>query len=156
MLALLSPMIPGAEDWPRLGRNISEQFEARVCTVEIMESPSIFLQGMVGSRLPIAVAHGEGRLDFGQAGNLTRLQENRLVSLRYVDNRGEATERYPLNPNGSVGGITGFTTQDGRVTVMMPHPERVYRTVTNSWAPDDWAEDGPWLRMFRNSRAWVE
>ena len=156
MLALLSPLIPGAQDWPRLSRNISEQFEARVCTVEIMESPSILLQGMAGSRLPIAVAHGEGRVDFEQTGHLAGLERSGLVALRYVDNRGQATERYPLNPNGSVGGITGFTTPDGRVTVMMPHPERVYRTVTNSWAPNHWGEDGPWLRMFRNARAWVD
>jgi phosphoribosylformylglycinamidine synthase len=155
MLALLSPLIPGSESWPRLARNQSEQFEARVCTVEVLDSPSILLRGMQGSRVPIAVAHGEGRIDFSAAGNPTDLQQQGLVALRYVDNRGEPTTVFPLNPNGSQGGITGLTTPDGRVTLMMPHPERVFRTVTNSWAPDDWGEDGPWMRLFRNARVWV-
>ncbi len=148
MLANLQPLIPGAEGWPRFVRNRSEQFEARVCTVEVVESPSIFFTSMAGSRLPVAVAHGEGRALFD--GSSTA-----VIAAKFVDNYGEPTETYPLNPNGSPGGLTAVTTTDGRVTLMMPHPERVFRTVTNSWHPDDWGEDGPWMRMFRNARMWV-
>ena len=148
MMSSLRELVPGAEHWPHFARNASDQFEARVAMVEINASPSIFFKGMAGARLPIAVAHGEGRAEFS-----ARQQD--LVVMRYVDNYGKATELYPANPNGSPQGITGLTTPDGRFTIMMPHPERVYRAVQNSWHPDGWAEDGPWLRMFRNARAYV-
>ncbi|HEV56193.1 MAG TPA: phosphoribosylformylglycinamidine synthase [Phycisphaerales bacterium] len=150
----LRELIPGAGHWPRFMRNRSEQFEARLSLVEVLESPSIFLQGMQGSRLPIAVAHGEGRAVF-DTGSPAAAQEGGLVSLRYVDNHGQPTEHYPENPNGSPAGITGLTTEDGRFTIMMPHPERVFRAVQYSWHPVDWGEEGPWLRMFRNARVWV-
>lgn len=154
MLSQLREMIPGAAHWPRFYRNASEQFEARLASVEVLESPSLFLQGMAGSILPIAVAHGEGRAVFDRS-NPEQLLTEGLVGLRYVDNYGQATEHYPENPNGSPLGITGLTTQDGRFTTMMPHPERVFRAVQHSWKPDEWLEDGPWLRMFRNARVWV-
>ena len=154
MLSQLREMIPGALHWPRFYRNTSEQFEARLARVEVLDSPSLFLQGMAGSMLPIAVAHGEGRAVFDSASPAQVLAEG-LVSLRYVDNYGQATEHYPENPNGSPLGITGLTTQDGRFTTMMPHPERVFRAVQHSWKPDEWLEDGAWLRMFRNARVWV-
>ena len=148
MLSNLRELIPGAESWPRFVRNLSEQFEARLCLVEIAESPSILLRGMAGARLPIVVAHGEGRAEFeGETG---------IVAARFVDNRGAVTEHYPENPNGSPGGITALTTPDGRVTIMMPHPERVFRTVQHSWHPDGWGEDGPWMRLFRNARLFVD
>ncbi|MDX1451830.1 MAG: phosphoribosylformylglycinamidine synthase [Oleiphilaceae bacterium] len=152
MLSNLRSLIPGTDYWPHFVRNRSEQFEARVALVEVPESPSLWLAGMAGSRLPVAVAHGEGRAEFASADKLAALQDASLVSLRYVDNRGEATERYPANPNGSPHGITGVSNRSGRVTIMMPHPERVYRTVQNSWHPKEWADDGPWLRLFRNAR----
>ena len=155
MLSNLHELIPGSDLWPHFVRNVSEQFEARVAMVEVQESDSIFLQGMAGSRMPIAIAHGEGRAEFKDANHLAGLQSSNAVALRYVDNYGQQTEAYPANPNGSPAGITGVTTTDGRVTIMMPHPERVFRTVTNSWAPDEWAEDGAWMRMFRNARVWV-
>ena len=150
MLSQLKELIPGAEAWPRFVRNRSEQFEARVCTVEVTESPSILLAGMVGSRLPVAVAHGEGRTLFSGDD-----AQHALVAGRYVDNHGRVTMTYPLNPNGSPEGVTALTSADGRATILMPHPERVFRTVTHSWHPDDWGEDGPWMRLFRNARAWV-
>ena len=154
MLALLAELIPGARHWPRFVRNRSEQFEARVSTVEVLDSPSIVFAGMTGSRIPVAVAHGEGRALFdGQEQGA--LEAAGLVAGRFVDNRGEVADTYPLNPNGSPGGITAITSEDGRVTLMMPHPERVFRTIANSWHPDDWGEDGPWLRLFRNARTWV-
>lgn len=152
MLSNLKEIIPGADHWPKFVRNQSEQFEARFSLVEIQPSPSILLDGMAGTRIPVAVAHGEGRMDFG--GELPQ-DIDELVSLRYVDAQGNPTEVYPLNPNGTVNGMTGLTTQDGRVTIMMPHPERVFRTVQNSWHPDDWLEDAPWMRLFRNARKWV-
>ena len=155
MLSNLHELIPGSEGWPRFVRNQSEQFEARLVMVEVAQSPSAFLDGMAGSRMPIAVAHGEGRIEFAAAHNAQALIENELVAMRYVDNRGEATTRYPYNPNGSEAGITGVTTRDGRVTIMMPHPERVFRAVQHSWRPDGWQEDGPWMRMFRNARRWL-
>src|SRR5690554_990227 len=155
MLSNLHELIPGSEDWPRFVRNQSEQFEARLVMVEVAQSPSAFLDGMAGSRMPIAVAHGEGRIEFAAAHNAQALIENELITMRYVDNRGEATTRYPYNPNGSEAGITGVTTRDGRVTIMMPHPERVFRAVQHSWKPDEWQEDGPWIRMFRNARRWL-
>ena len=155
MLSNLRELIPGSDHWPRFVRNRSEQFEARVAMVEVQPSPSIFLSGMVGSRLPIAIAHGEGHAEFASSAAVDACEAANAVALRYVDNRGRMTERYPANPNGSPRGITGLTTRDGRVTIMMPHPERVFRAVQNSWHPDDWSEDGGWMRMFRNARVWV-
>jgi phosphoribosylformylglycinamidine synthase len=121
--------------------------------VEVVDSPSILLQGMAGSRLPIAVAHGEGRAEFKNPEHLAAAMQ--LLALRYIENTGEVAIRYPANPNGSPEGISGLSSTDGRVSIMMPHPERVFRTVQNSWHPDDWEEDAPWLRLFRNARAWV-
>jgi phosphoribosylformylglycinamidine synthase len=155
MLSGLSELIPGAEDWPRFQRNRSEQFEARLSLVRIEESPSIFLRGMAGARLPIAVAHGEGRAVFASAESQARFQSAGLVSGRFVDGHGDEATRYPANPNGSPGGITALTTPDGRVTIMMPHPERVFRSVQYSWCPTDWGDDAPWMRFFANARAWL-
>ena len=155
MYAQLRDMIPGAAHWPRFYRNRSEQFEARYATVEVLKSPSLFLQGMEGSVLPIAIAHGEGRAVFDQGVNPADVMAEGLVGLRYVDNYGSATEHYPENPNGSPLGITGLSTQDGRFTIMMPHPERLFRAVQHSWLPEGWGDDGAWLRMFRNARVWV-
>ena len=155
MYAQLRDMIPGAAHWPRFYRNHSEQFEARYATVEVLKSPSLFLQGMEGSVLPIAIAHGEGRAVFDQGINPADVMAEGLVGLRYVDNYGKATEHYPENPNGSTLGITGLSTQDGRFTIMMPHPERLFRAVQHSWLPEGWGDDGAWLRMFRNARVWV-
>jgi len=154
MLSQLRELIPGAGAWPRFVRNRSEQFEARVSQVEVLDSPSILLSGMAGSRLPIAVAHGEGRALFA-AGQREQAEAHGLIAARYVTGEGEVATRYPANPNGSPGGITMLTSTDGRATIMMPHPERVFRTVTNSWTPPSWGPDGPWLRLFRNARAWV-
>nr|VFK13585.1 MAG: phosphoribosylformylglycinamidine synthase, single chain form [Candidatus Kentron sp. LPFa] len=197
MLSRLTDLIPGTKHWPRFVRNLSEQFEARLVMCEVLPSPSVLLAGITGSRLPIAVAHGEGKAEFGQEGDRQGLVDARVKRayppydaggngntalesgalpgdrrgddrrvdkrsasttscLRYVDSRGNATEQYPANPNGSPGGVTGFTSRDGRVTIMMPHPERMFRTCQYSWHPDDWGEDGPWLRMFQNARRWVE
>jgi len=155
MLSTLRSLIPGAEGWPRFVRNRSERFEARLSLVELVESPSVLLAGMAGSRIPIAVAHGEGRAEYASADGLAKLERAGLVAARFVDNRGTPTVHYPENPNGSPAGVTGLTTPNGRVTVMMPHPERVFRSVQLSWCPDDWGEDAPWLRLFRNARAWV-
>ncbi len=155
MMSHLSSLIPGAERWPRFVRNASEQFEARTVMVRIPQNPSIFFAGMTGSMLPIVVAHGEGRAEFRSNEDVQRVILDRLVALCYVDNRGNLTETYPYNPNGSPFGITGLTTPDGRFTILMPHPERLLRTVNFSWHPDDWGEDGPWMRMFRNARVWV-
>jgi len=154
MLSNLHDLIPGADAWPRFVRNRSEQFEARLVSVEITDTPSLLLQGMTGSRLPIVVAHGEGRAEFRNNGHLEEARP--LTGLRYVENSGEVASRYPANPNGSPEGIAGLTTVDGRVTIMMPHPERVTRTVQYSWHPDEWEEEGPWLRLFRNARRWVD
>jgi phosphoribosylformylglycinamidine synthase len=148
MMSQLRELVPGADAWPRFVRNRSEQFEARVCTVRIERSPSLFFAGMEGSEIPVAVAHGEGRALYAGP--------NRgFVAARFVDNRGRVATTYPANPNGSPDGITALTTADGRATILMPHPERVFRTVTNSWHPATWGEDGPWTRMFRNARRWV-
>ncbi|QXC37138.1 phosphoribosylformylglycinamidine synthase [Aeromonas jandaei] len=152
MMSNLRDLIPGAELWPRFVRNRSERFEARFSLVEVQESPSAFFAGMAGSVMPIAVSHGEGRVEVRDAAHLNALQTSGLVGLRFVDNRGSVTEQYPANPNGSPEGITAVTTTDGRATIMMPHPERVFRTVANSWHPDNWGEDGAWMRMFRNAR----
>jgi phosphoribosylformylglycinamidine synthase len=153
MMSNLHDLIPGARDWPHFVRNASEQFEARVAMVEVMPSPSIFLAGMAGSRIPVVVSHGEGRAEF--ATPATRRAARPLYALCYTDNRGAVTEAYPMNPNGSPEGVAGLTTSDGRFTVMMPHPERVHRTVQMSWHPEGWGEDSPWMRMFRNARRWV-
>jgi phosphoribosylformylglycinamidine synthase len=155
MLSGLVELIPGAGLWPRFVRNRSEQFEARFSQLEILRSPSLFFEGMAGSVLPIVVAHGEGRADFGDTAAARRALDSGQVVARYVDGHGRVAERYPDNPNGSLMGITAMTTADGRVTILMPHPERVFRTVQNSWHPDDWGEDGPWMRMFRNARVRV-
>ena len=153
MLAQLKELIPGADHWPRFLRNRSEQFEARFSLVEIVQSPSLFLDGMAGARLPIATSHGEGRAVF--ASDTARYSASYTVAMRYVDNYGEVADTYPANPNGSTDGICGLASDDGRVTIMMPHPERVALTRQNSWHPDDWGEDGPWMRMFRNARVAV-
>lgn len=151
MMSHLAEIIPGADHWPRFARNRSEQFEARFVMVEVPQSPSLFLAGMAGSRLPIVVSHGEGRADFSVHGK----QDQAVVALRYADNHGRIAHAYPFNPNGSPDGIAGLTTADGRFTIMMPHPERIFRTLQMSWHPDSWGEDGPWLRMFRNARKWI-
>ncbi|MDH3948407.1 MAG: phosphoribosylformylglycinamidine synthase, partial [Gammaproteobacteria bacterium] len=156
MMSHLKDMIPGASHWPRFLRNRSEQFEARFSLVEVQDSPSILLTDMAGSRLPIAVAHGEGRAEFMRAEDAQQTLDAGLVALQYVDHYGQATERYPFNPNGSPAGITGLCSEDGRFTIMMPHPERVFRSVQYSWHPDEWGEDGPWLRLFRNARRWLD
>jgi phosphoribosylformylglycinamidine synthase len=153
MMSNLHEIIPGAEHWAHFARNQSEQFEARFVMVEVQQSPSVLFDGMAGSRMPIVVAHGEGYADFDSAKKLQAAQP--LVTLRYVDNYGKPTEIYPLNPNGSPQGITGLTTPDGRFSIMMPHPERVFRAVQNSWYPHTWKEEGAWLRMFQNARKWV-
>jgi phosphoribosylformylglycinamidine synthase len=151
MLAALSPMIPGAQDWPKFTRNRSEQFEARLSLVEVLQSPSIFFTGMEGSRLPVAVAHGEGYADFSQRGSEAKV----LAAMRFVDHAGRPTETYPMNPNGSPDGLTAVTTADGRFTSLMPHPERVHRNVQMSWSGASPDARGPWLRMFANARKWV-
>ncbi len=155
MMSNLKELIPGADLWPRFVRNESERFEARFSLVEVQASPSLFFADMAGSRMPIAVSHGEGRVEVRDAQHLAALQQSGTVAVRFVDNYGVQTERYPFNPNGSPAGISGLTSRDGRVTIMMPHPERVMRTVANSWHPDEWGESGPWLRMFRNARLFL-
>ncbi|MDD1631416.1 MAG: phosphoribosylformylglycinamidine synthase subunit PurQ, partial [Methylococcaceae bacterium] len=154
MMSGLKEIIPGAEHWPRFMRNTSEQFEARVAMVEVQKSPSIFFAGMEGSRMPVAVAHGEGRAEF--AVDPQTAFDAQAVALYYVDNYGVITTDFPANPNGSPFGITGLTTSDGRFTIMMPHPERCFRTLQNSWHPDDWSEYGAWMRMFRNAMIWTQ
>nr|WP_249333979.1 phosphoribosylformylglycinamidine synthase [Comamonas sp. PE63] len=151
MFAELADIIPGAQDWPRFTQNRSNRFEARLSMVEVLESPSLFLQGMAGSRLPIAVAHGEGFANFQFRGNAQQV----VKSMRYVDNHGQPTEQYPFNPNGSAGGLTAVTTADGRFTAMMPHPERVFRNVQMSWTSGDKSEFSPWMRVWRNARKWL-
>ncbi len=158
MMSNLHTIIPGAKNWPHFGRNQSEQFEARFAMVEIQDSPSLFFAGMAGSRMPIAVSHGEGLAEFSSNSNLSAIKS--LVTMRFVDNYGEPSETYPANPNGSPQGMTGFTTSDGRFNILMPHPERVFRIAQHSWYPseanritDD--DDAPWMRMFRNARTWV-
>ena len=173
MLSNLHEIIPGAEHWPRFVRNRSEQYEARLAQVRILPNPSILLAGMEGSRMPIAVAHGEGRAEFSSDASREALMESGLVGMQFVDGKGEVAARYPANPNGSPQGIAGLTTRDGRVTIMMPHPERIFRQVQHSWMPREWRhtgsaqnaqgatighvtqDDGPWMRLFRNARAWL-
>ncbi|WP_462322942.1 phosphoribosylformylglycinamidine synthase, partial [Halochromatium sp.] len=153
MLANLRELIPGTEHWPHFVRNRSERFEARLLMVEVTPSPSILLQGMQGARLPIVVSHGEGRAEFSDAAQ--QQAAGPLTALRYIEADGTPAIRYPANPNGSPDGMTGLCNTDGRVTIMMPHPERIFRTVQQSWHPDDWGEDSPWMRLFRNARVWV-
>jgi phosphoribosylformylglycinamidine synthase len=151
MMSNLRELIPGAEHWPRFVKNRSEQFEARVVMVEILPGPSLFFAGMAGSRMPVPTAHGEGRALFDSE----EARAKAIAALRFVDHRGAPTATYPMNPNGSPEGITGLTTPDGRFTILMPHPERAFRTVQHSWHPEGWGEDSPWMRMFRNARRWV-
>ncbi len=153
MMAGIKTLIPGAAQWPSFKRNRSEQFEARVVMVEVKKSPSIIFSGMEGSKIPVAVAHGEGRAEFAFSSEL--VLNKAMVALAYIDNQGNATEQFPANPNGSPFGITSVTNEDGRFTIMMPHPERCFRTLQNSWHPNHWSEFGPWMRMFRNTRVWV-
>ena len=155
MMSSLKTLIPGAELWPRFVRNYSEQFEARTCLVHVPVSESVFLQGMAGSILPVVVAHGEGRAEFEPDMDVQQFLNNQQVALRYADHQHKLTLHYPENPNGSDEAIASVTTPDGRFTIMMPHPERVIRTVNFSWHPDDWEEHSPWLRMFRNARVWL-
>jgi phosphoribosylformylglycinamidine synthase len=152
MMAHLAPIIPGAAHWPTFQRNRSEQFEARLVMVEIPDSPSIFMGGMAGSKLPVVVSHGEGRAVFADSGAMTWRE---MTALRYIDNRGAVASSYPANPNGSPDGLAGVTTADGRFTIMMPHPERIIRTAQMSWHPRGWGEDSPWLNLFRNARRWL-
>jgi len=156
MVSTLKDLIPGAEHWPRFVRNRSEQFEARLSLVRVEPSSSVFLSGMAGSHLPIAVAHGEGRAEFDGLPAQEACATSGAVSLRYIENDLSPAQSYPANPNGSPDGIAGLTSEDGRATIMMPHPERVYRTIQNSWEPPQWGEDGGWLRLFRNARQWLE
>ena len=155
MVSALKELIPGATLWPRFVRNRSEQFEARLALVRVESSPSILLSDMAGSHLPIAVAHGEGRAQFASTQSQRDCEASGAVVLRYIENDLALADRYPANPNGSPAGITGLTSEDGRATIMMPHPERVYRTIQHSWTPPQWGEDGGWLRMFRNARRWL-
>jgi phosphoribosylformylglycinamidine synthase len=151
MMAQLRDIIPGAEHWPTFQRNLSEQYEARLALLEVAQSPSLFLSGMAGSRIPVAVAHGEGRAVFASGIDQSAVD----ISLRYVTGHGQVAEMYPANPNGSPDGIAGVTSRDGRATILMPHAERTLRRANFSWAPQDWPDESPWLRMFRNARAWV-
>ncbi|KQX01314.1 phosphoribosylformylglycinamidine synthase [Massilia sp. Root418] len=151
MMSNLKSIIPGAHAWPKFTTNKSEKFEARFSMVEVLDSPSIFFQGMAGTQTAIAIAHGEGYADFTQTGNIGEA----IAALRFIDNKGAATEAYPYNPNGSPQGLTSVTTADGRFTVMMPHAERVFRSVQQSWHPESWGEDSPWMRMFRNARKFI-
>ncbi|MCW8091827.1 phosphoribosylformylglycinamidine synthase [Alteromonas sp. ASW11-130] len=155
MLSNLKSLIPGTEHWPHFVTNRSERFEARVAMVEVQQSTSVLFDGMEGSRMPIAVSHGEGLAQFKTNDALGAVNANKQVALRYIDNKGQVASQYPANPNGSPEGITGLTSLDGRCTIMMPHPERVFRTVANSWHPDDWQEDSAWMRIFRNARVFV-
>jgi phosphoribosylformylglycinamidine synthase len=155
MMSNLHDLIPGASHWPRFVRNSSEQFEARLSLVRVEASPSLLLADMAGSHLPIAVAHGEGRAEFRDASQQAACESAGVVALRYLENDLSVATAYPANPNGSPAGITAVTSRDGRATIMMPHPERVFRTVQHSWAPAEWPEDAPWLRLFRNARRWL-
>ena len=149
----LHELIPGAENWPHFVRNKSERFEARFVSVEVQKSSSLFFDGMAGSVMSIVVSHGEGYAEFTNKEKFEATQS--LVTMRFVNNYGKPTETYPLNPSGSPMGIAGMTTPDGRFSILMPHPERVFRAIQHSWYPKDWHEDAPWIRMFRNARKWV-
>jgi phosphoribosylformylglycinamidine synthase len=151
MMSALKDIIPGAKHWPRFVRNRVEQFEARLVMAEVVDSPSVLYAGMAGTRAPIVVSHGEGRAEFDSP----EQQAAARVAMRFIDHRGVVTGVYPCNPNGSPAGITSLTTDDGRATILMPHPERVHRSVNLSWHPADWGEDSPWMRIFRNARVWV-
>ena len=155
MMSALRSIIPGSDLWPRFVQNQSERFEARFASLKIEPSRSVFFAGMEGSVIPIAVAHGEGYAEFADAAAAQACSDSGLVCARFVNNRHEITELYPLNPNGSPFGITALTTTDGRVTILMPHPERVFRTVAMSWHPADWGEDSPWMKLFYNAREWT-
>ena len=155
MMSNLHAIIPGSDHWPRFVQNQSERYEGRFVSVKIERSPSVLFTGMEGSVIPIAVAHGEGFTEFKDEAAMLACSNSGLVAARFVDNRHAPTEQYPLNPNGSPRGMTALTTTSGRVTIMMPHPERVFRSACMSWAPQDWPEDSPWMRLFRNARAWV-
>ena len=155
MLSALQELIPGTEHWPRFARNTSEQYEARLTLVRVEPSPSIMMAGMAGSHLPIVVAHGEGRAQFSSDNALLKADQSGTVAMRYIDNALHVAKRYPANPNGSPNGIAGLSSDDGRVTIMMPHPERVYRASQLSWSPPDWQEDSGWMRLFRNARVWL-
>ena len=148
MMSQLADIIPGANNWPRFVRNESEQFEARLSMVTIPKSPSVFLSALAGSSVPVVVSHGEGRADFAQHGNIDAVN----IALQYVDGQNHVTQTYPLNPNGSPQAIAGVTSTDGRATIMMPHPERVYRTAQMSWQPEGWGDNSAWLHMFVNAR----
>ncbi|WP_334327692.1 phosphoribosylformylglycinamidine synthase [Gilliamella apicola] len=152
MMSNLKELIPGADLWPRFVRNLSERFEGRFSLVQIQSSPSLLFTDMAGSHMPIAVSHGEGRVEVRDDVHLSNLEASGLITVRYINHFGNVTQEYPANPNGSPNGITAVTSSDGRATIMMPHPERVFRTVTNSWHPDNWGEDSPWMRIFRNAR----
>jgi phosphoribosylformylglycinamidine synthase len=155
MMAQLAPIIPGATHWPRFVRNRVEQFEARASLVEVLSTPSILLAGMSGSVLPIAVSHGEGRAEFADTVQAAACENSGTIGLRYVEERGVIASRYPANPNGSPNGLAALCSQDGRVTVMMPHPERVFRNAQMSWRPAGSSEYSGWMRLFRNARAWL-
>jgi phosphoribosylformylglycinamidine synthase len=155
MMSNLHSIIPGSDHWPHFVRNKSEQFEARLAMIEVLESPSLFFNGMAGSLMPIAVAHGEGFAEFSSESAVNETLAKKLVTMRFIDGASTPTEVYPLNPNGSPQGITGLTTQDGRISIMMPHPERVFRSVQHSWRPEDWQEEAPGMRMFSNARKYL-
>jgi len=155
MLAALKSLIPGTGHWPRFVRNRSDQFEARLSLARIEQSPSVLLEGMAGSWIPIVTSHGEGCAEFASEQSMLAA-DGRLVGLRYIDHAGEAADRYPMNPNGSPRGIAGLCNEDGRITIMMPHPERSHRTVQLSWHPPGWGEDSPWMKLFYNARDWVD
>ncbi|WP_444930092.1 phosphoribosylformylglycinamidine synthase [Microbulbifer sp. SSSA002] len=156
MFSVIKELIPGADHWPRFVRNLSEQYEARFALVGIEESSSVLFKGMAGTYMPVAVAHGEGRVEFADQQALEKCEASGTIAMRYLNNKGEITQTYPANPNGSVNGITSLSSEDGRVTIMMPHPERVARAVNNSWRPDEWSEDAGWMRLFRNARVFVD
>lgn len=156
MMSNLKSLIPGAEHWPHFVRNLSEQFEARFSLVKIEQSPSVLFDGMAGSYMPVAVAHGEGRAEFSSAEHVRKVEDSGTVAMRFLNNDLSTADRYPANPNGSPNAITSLSSDDGRVTIMMPHPERIFRAVNNSWKPDDWQEDSAWMRLFRNARVYVD
>ncbi|MEM7255342.1 MAG: phosphoribosylformylglycinamidine synthase subunit PurQ, partial [Pseudomonadota bacterium] len=155
MMAQLRDFIPGAHAWPRFAKNRSEQFEARLTMAEVPPNHSVFLHDMANARLPVAIAHGEGRAVFDNEQSLAYAESNGLICLRFINDRDEPAVAYPDNPNGSTNGVTGLCTPDGRFTIMMPHPERIFRAAQCSWHPSDWDEYSPWFRMFQNARAWL-